>query len=84
MTPQSDAVIYASASISTSIVGIDQAADLNHSGRGPDLTEYLTVGSADRLPLGNVRDVDARRTTSPRVAPACLSAHSILASVRRV
>ena len=39
--------------------GVDEGADLNHGGGRTDGAEELAVGAADRLPLGDVGDVDA-------------------------
>ena len=40
-------------------LGVNEAADLNHGGGRTDGAEELAVGAADRLPLGDVGDIDA-------------------------
>ncbi len=41
-------------------LGIDQAADLDHRGRGPNFAENLAMRAAHLFPFGDVDDVDAR------------------------
>ena len=50
----------ASASISTEPIGIDEARDLQHAGRRADVAEEFAMHATDRLPMGDVDEIDAR------------------------
>ena len=41
-------------------LGIDQAADLNHRGSGPDFAKHFAMRAANLFPFGDAEDIDAR------------------------